>query len=960
MPDYRVWELLAESYKRTKQRAEEKDIRHRLHKADISRARKSGDIYTFLEKMAMSEAAGTSVPEATAEYLRTELGHDPGRERLSASAAFLLERFRDSILLRYVRAVSLAKLGYTTDAYKLVNGARKRILAEIHESENSPSPLSGQEKVVAKKKQLLKKLDDLWVIVDHVSRQNMAWALDDEEAEEDASDLSGQQVPVPENDPQRQNVRRETQRLANLQERFESSDTLKEKLDIILEVTRVRGRPLPDYQPTFRMARSLFDEISTIFRALAVSQDQDKKDHSLVSAREVPLLIRMYRLADRLEMPEIVSGVHFQLSSIAKSTENYETILNILGAVHTALPSADAKRVIREILTHDPSKRRATKALQWCGSAREADFAQEIFANFSEDIKDDKSIAARMSIFHEWNGHFDAARESVLGDADALINNPAALLPQKHWRLAIERGGELDFARASAAYLQTFPQPSKPEGIIFVSPRKLSFLRADPLVMLMELRKKGWAVVPLVEGTLPADETGIAEVDNLINIVGRDGRLKRSLGAAGNIDKDFRCDLANGHLSFRDVDLSHPMYELATVRRRAYTIDFSCPVVRGHLAPITVWVQSYLSVLEYLRHFNRSSKLRLGFMCGETHILPNAVFRHYCEKHGDPREFFCVQSVNAYENYFSNFKANVSTRLAVRNLTAVPHLRTPFLPEPSEFDAWYQANKDRAPEFLQEVEGITGMRRSTGDSAREAEAEACLQRIDKWRACGGKVVCLFGKVPADLAIPYDGGPAHSSMKDWLNHSIAAARAAPDTLLLIKPHPHELKVEIGLFLTEFFTDLIDEDLPDNVIVLGHRWFDMNDMKGRVDLGVLYNGTTAVELGTMGIPAVLCNDFGPTDYPVGHAVPRDREHYEQLITFECSAEVAPDLKERSAAWLKYLSSDEVSVPYRYYSRQVTNKVIHPPWWFEEDIARYLEQGDPHVEKLAREVTHGYLRS
>jgi capsular polysaccharide export protein len=217
------------------------------------------------------------------------------------------------------------------------------------------------------------------------------------------------------------------------------------------------------------------------------------------------------------------------------------------------------------------------------------------------------------------------------------------------------------------------------------------------------------------------------------------------------------------------------------------------------------------------------------------------------------------------------------------------------------------------------------------------------------------VACAFGKIVCDIAMPSAGGPAHRDMKDWLNHTIDSVRGS-NTLLLIKPHPHEVNNEIGTFLTEHFQDLIEGELPHNVIVLGHRWFNIKDMLGQIDLGVLYNGTTAVELGVLGIPAVLCSDFGVVDYPVGHAKPKDRMHYRRLLRFEEPVVVSPDLKKRSIAWLHCMSSNRAAVPYRYHEREITNKVVHLPTWFKEDIEAYLAKGDPNVRWLAERVSGG----
>src|SRR5690606_6721986 len=215
------------------------------------------------------------------------------------------------------------------------------------------------------------------------------------------------------------------------------------------------------------------------------------------------------------------------------------------------------------------------------------------------------------------------------------------------------------------------------------------------------------------------------------------------------------------------------------------------------------------------------------------------------------------------------------------------------------------------------------------------------------------VACAFGKVVCDMAAPTDGGPAHKNLKDWLNHTIESVRGSR-TLLLIKPHPHELRNEIATFLTEYLVDLIEVDLPENVIITGPDWFDIHELGEWLDLGLLYNGTTAVELGLMNIPAVLCANFAPTDYPIGHTVPRNRADYRRLVRFERTVTPAPDLPQRAAAWIHYMSGDLVTIPSRYHSRPLTNKVTAPPHWFREDIVRYLARGDLKVSRLARRVT------
>src|SRR5690606_3344479 len=231
-----------------------------------------------------------------------------------------------------------------------------------------------------------------------------------------------------------------------------------------------------------------------------------------------------------------------------------------------------------------------------------------------------------------------------------------------------------------------------------------------------------------------------------------------------------------------------------------------------------------------------------------------------------PSQFFCIHATNGYENYFANFSRPYSMKAGLRNVTAHPELRTASFPVPKDFMAWYEARKAFGAENLASVQAVTEVRRAAREEATPPpEALAFKERVREWKDGGGRVVCMFGKVVCDLAAPTDGGPAHSNMKDWINHTVDSVRGSR-TLLLIKPHPHELRDEIATFLTERLTDLIEGDLPSNVVIAHPDWFDLKDITELVDLGVIYNGTTAIELGLVRVPAVLCSNYAPIDYPI----------------------------------------------------------------------------------------------
>ncbi len=468
----------------------------------------------------------------------------------------------------------------------------------------------------------------------------------------------------------------------------------------------------------------------------------------------------------------------------------------------------------------------------------------------------------------------------------------------------------------------------------------------------MELKKQGWAIVPLVEGSLPVEPTGDTVIDQFIYCLSREGTSK---AWPSNTDNPraapSQSDLKRGMLRYNGLDLSHALWETASILLRRYSIDFSS----SDIVPFVQEVASTtVSLVEVMKKIQSSLGLRhqkIAFMGFNTHRLPHAAIRLYCQSRGHSERFFCVQSINAYENYFGNFRSNISTKMALRNVTAYPHQRVAFLPEPNHFERWYLDNSRHHKQMLSAAMTIIRMRRASSVAA--SAPGAIRKKLFAWKEEGGTVACMFGKVVCDLGVPYDGGPAHANLKDWLNHTTKLVNGSR-TLLLVKPHPHEVNNKIGMFLTESFTDLLDGTPSENVIILGHSDFNIEELVGLIDFGLLWNGTAAVELGVLGIPAVLCSHFAPLDYPVGHMVPSDRVDYEKIVLGMTQVSVASDLRERSAAWLHFLDTEDVSIPYRYHSRPLTNQHVFPATWFDEEVKRYLDIGDPNVERLALRVT------
>jgi|GEM_PF-1185761 len=932
------------------------DYRARILRGRASRAARATGmdrpVQNLLRAMAGLEAMGLAAPLDAAVRLTTLMSHDEGAPALLAASEPVLAEHPDSLLVVYVRAVALAKTDHLEEAAALVRAATQT--TEARETATVSEARAQRAR--------MKHLANAWRVVDGIARDKMAWAAGGEpeaepaegaverkgEAEEDASALIDQEVLL--------QGRRQSRYLAACRHRFMTETGLREKLLAIKDMLRQGLRRMPAYHAAYAVARKSYLSVRDQWTPMlpgpeGIDPALIGKDGGLKTIR---LLSQVLQLARELDATDDVAIIETGLLRYARDP----AARTALWTIASVLVDGDPERFMDPTTAlvdqaGEPRKPHEVRDfLAWAARARRHDLAHAFFAGAPEPMRRSYAAIHYVKILQR-EGQFDRALQLLKTVTGTVLATPKAFCPNRHWSL-IKRIAELEFLADSARWFSAVPQPGKPKGVVMLAPRNAGQLTKYPMAVLLELKKQGWAVIPVVEGVLPAQPTGDPRIDQFIGCVLTDIRLNPDVADRFKPIKGFRPEIEKGRFKWGDIDLSQPLWEEGAINRRRYNVDFTCPSLDKFLGRLVDWTRLQATVLQNAHETFADMSLRTGTMVPLQARLPDAVVRFYCEHHGDPKTFFCLHASNGYENYFANFSRSFSTKCGMRNMTANPELRTASFPVPAEFNTWYEGRRSAARLMLERVRDTTKVRRSTRTTAAPPpEALACAERVRQWRAEGGKVACAFGKVVCDMAAPTDGGPAHKNLKDWLNHTIESVRGSR-TLLLIKPHPHEMRNEIATFLTEYLTDLIEVDLPDNVIIVGRDWFDLNELGELIDLGLIYNGTTAVELGLMNIPAVLCADFAPTDYPIGHVTPRDRSHYRRLVRFQSPATTPADLPERAAAWIHYMSGDLVTIPYRYHARPLTNKVTTPPRWFEEDIVAYLKRGDANVRRLARRVT------
>ena len=898
----------------------------------------------ILELATEFEALNKPVPRNVGDMLASELGTTAGRQRLKEAAQKTLEKAPLSPFLIYLSSSLRAKDGEFEDASRFVRSAMDSLAAQTHDTE-------AQRK---RAKKTFAALSNNWRVIDQIAREQMGWsASSDSDAEGNKSGAkSGAKSELAFNEPLLQ-ARDEDGYLAACLSDFNKAEGLLNRVKTIADMLRQSTRRQFTYHKAYAQANDCIDSLQSDLASLTQTDVAALSEAKAIKV--VQTLARALWVYRTLDRAADVEALKQQLLDFGRQGPDVSALWLLLPelVLEDSPVWRTHARTLRRTLPLLPEKEHQLKAyLRWALWARAFTEAGKVFFKLPRPLREGMSALYYVNILQR-ESRFDTALEVLSGIHTKILSQPARVNPLQHWNL-MRRQGELKFLSETAEAFARVPMPSTPKGVIVVGARNLDQLRKYPLVVMMELRRQGWAVISFVEGLLPRETTGVKEIDLLNGCITIERRLSPEAVKVFPKLEGFVAAPEKGRVDWMGLNLTHSLLEDARINRRAYDVDFSCPALTGTLSRLCEWTELFGRATVFANEALGRKKISCGLASLFNSRLPDTVFRLYCDKAGDPYEFFALQTANGYENYFANFANEISTRCVIRNVTRFNEVRSASFPRPAFFESYYKTNEDKTEAVLERVEHIATAKRTTGPAEKtiDPEAAACEARIHAWREKGGKVACLFGRVVCDSAVPFDGGPVHDDFKKWLWSSIDAVRGS-DTMLLIKPHPHEMNEQIATYLNQYFFDLLPEDLPDNVVLLGHRWFDITALGRFTDLGLIYNGTVAVEMALLNIPCIQANHFGPIDYPLGHYAPKSPEHYRAMLRFDEPVLPDPEMRPRAAMWLDYMSNGRFALDYRYHARPVTNKVVYPPYWVKDDLEMYFTKGDPHVVTLAGRV-------
>lgn len=505
---------------------------------------------------------------------------------------------------------------------------------------------------------------------------------------------------------------------------------------------------------------------------------------------------------------------------------------------------------------------------------------------------------------------------------------------------------KIEFSQQSSFILNSVPQPALPKGIIFLASQTCFNTLAMMAPSLVELKKKGYAVVNLIEGITEYQPTGLDFIDQFSGAI----PLRLSFYDFKN---EWEIDWPRRKVAARKINFYQGFYESLSVYSRRFHVDINAPLINSAFRKQLIRADTCLHICEKIFSEVVCRGIPASFVTGNSHVTPFSIFRDFARDKNHPLLNFVNCNV-AYESYFSNLGSKFANTMCVTDMTLYPNIRAPFMARKDQFDRWYEANQND-PDFIEKAKALINVNR-VGSTTNAKEMEV-IEFIKSQKALGKKIVCAFGKVPVDLNVPYDGGNAHSDMADWINHTVDICGDSEEIVLLVKPHPHELRPEIALDLVESFHDLITVDVAKNVLLLGHKDINGHALAPYLDLAILYNGSSGLELTAQGIPVVMTSHFGKHDYPVELNYPDSRDHYRNLILSLNYPVPSEETRKKAAFLLCYLGTDEISIVNQYSLRQLTNDKIGVPKWRKEKVDHFLKYGDPKMSLIADRIVEKF---
>jgi capsular polysaccharide export protein len=381
---------------------------------------------------------------------------------------------------------------------------------------------------------------------------------------------------------------------------------------------------------------------------------------------------------------------------------------------------------------------------------------------------------------------------------------------------------------------------------------------------------------------------------------------------------------------------------LCTLRKitKLYNIDF-------YDSDIKIFFNYLLKSCDLLLHYfllfkefssKKNKKIRIvGF---EKNYIPNGIFYILCEKFSKNRDIEFIELQRGYMAYFGKYHFRDSFITCTNlNKEKVSYGTALCKSDLDKIDSQKVSLDNLSKPLLMALN-------KKSFSKISIKKEEVISQINGYLKANRKIFVLFAHLFHD--VPYDDcSSSFEDMCEWINSTIEFFKKN-DNLLLLKPHPSELRIEEpNRVPNETFKSFLNKtQLSKNIILLEPNEFTLSKIAPYVSCGLIWRSSVAMELTFLGIPTIIAGSPIYSALPLNYS--QNRQHYFQMIDGINSIEVTEAQKAEVAKYLYLLERKHIHVDCLTYDAKL-RKVL----WNKKVVEKYLANGDANIRSIAEKM-------
>ncbi len=345
------------------------------------------------------------------------------------------------------------------------------------------------------------------------------------------------------------------------------------------------------------------------------------------------------------------------------------------------------------------------------------------------------------------------------------------------------------------------------------------------------------------------------------------------IGITKHWNKDFniwKISFENKEVICNGINMYQTFFEQVSRAQKVFSLDWNSQVSKHYFNLFKRRVDRNIFVYNKFRlEYNN---IRVKYLSITNHYTPWSYFFTYFLYKNNPKYESFIHVTSTYENYISDMKNQTLSTVTALNLIKYNKSRTALFGSSEKFTDW---SRKKINSF--EIEDT----KKNINNATSAINSNLVDKILEAKEQGKTIACALGKIVYDLSVPYMGG-TFNDIKEWAQETEKIFLERDDLFLLVKPHPHELKTSISQVPNESFLDFFKKNNK-KIYKLGHNEASLDDLMPYVDVFLLWNGTSVIELSKNKKNIIVCDDWAIKDYPIGLYKPENKQQYlDKILT------------------------------------------------------------------------------